>query len=853
MNKIVKAVISVLASGLFLSAATFCWFINENEINFPASFGSTKTAYFAGGDGTEENPYQINSPVHLYNLAWLQYFGYFNLNPEQNNGAAQSHFVLTDNVDMRGFGSAIPPIGTAQFPFIGSFNGNDKTISGVTVSDKRGTAADTLKTRPVNAAFNANDALLFTDVSETVCITGLFGVTGNYGGYTDGYAAEHPEFTQENAEKMTVKNFYADKLHIKSNAAQTLAGLAAGYVGSNFLNVGVYRGDISFASGAMGISALSGSDTVVSKYSLVGAYDENLVEWSAAPTGGAGAGFGGSIDMKTLSRRVGYMITSMLANNTNSFSTKSYAYQVTSNEDVLTSSGCLDTGAKYNLNVYKRGSYMAVSDSGFYYKSNSITSTNNKYLECLLGTETYLPLNINLEDMYLSATDAEKNKEISTTVSAIAGTYYYNDIYKNGIDGVRKESVSSNTGYIVGGDAGTTYVTTAYVRLKISHLNYGSNTTDKYTAGKTIYKSLRYNLNLSSSTYSYSNSANSSSVAYTGTNLDLVTNVGGTFYRIVDSYNSADTTSVVLSDLGTLNSGSLMRYNSVRTQFGTMLEDDFIYGLKFTRPPSSTATITGSNVSINGTDYTSYQFIKSAINFNLSQSGYMTAVLGGYDSDISNSYNQFGFSLFEVIRDSSNNIVTDSSKPGYTREITSVWQNANGDIKYNYGATAVDNNAPETGYTKVYDKYWYNSGDDGQIKHGTAYYVEIPLKAGDYCLGGVTSDSNKNSAYLMYLDIGANGASGGQTKKPYSMQSVDFVNSAAVVTDAAGEYPDFNDVTFSVAGVGSGSPYTVFERKTTAESEGTTKVSFNYFNITDVIPAPENYGEYNSALAPAYD
>lgn len=135
MNKIVKAVISVLASGLFLSAATFCWFINENEINFPASFGSTKTAYFAGGDGTEENPYQINSPVHLYNLAWLQYFGYFNLNPEQNNGAAQSHFVLTDNVDMSGFGSAIPPIGTAQFPFIGSFNGNDKTISGVTVSD----------------------------------------------------------------------------------------------------------------------------------------------------------------------------------------------------------------------------------------------------------------------------------------------------------------------------------------------------------------------------------------------------------------------------------------------------------------------------------------------------------------------------------------------------------------------------------------------------------------------------------------------------------------------------------------------------------------------------------------------
>lgn len=296
-------------------------------------------------------------------------------------------------------------------------------------------------------------------------------------------------------------------------------------------------------------------------------------------------------------------------------------------------------------------------------------------------------------------------------------------------------------------------------------MNFGGNTTNKYIAGETIYKSLRYNLNLSSSTYSYSNSAGSNSVAYTGTNLDLVTNVDGTFYRIVDSKNNTDTTSVVLSDLKTINSSSLSRYDSVRTQFASMLEDNLIYGLKFKKSPSSSATITGENISISGTTYDKYAFIKSAINFSLSQSGYMTAVLGGYDSDISYQYTQYGFKLYEVTRNE------DKSSINTFTEITSVWTNESGDIQYNLTDT--------TGYTKVYDSNWYNevsNGDYGKIQHGTAYYVEIPLKVGDYCLGGADSSGAYNSAYLMYLDIGANGASsGGGTTPTYKIEGVRFV------------------------------------------------------------------------------
>ncbi len=60
----------ILCLVLVFSATTFAWFIASNAITFPESFGSTDAnAYFAGGDGTAGNPYQISNAVHLYNLA----------------------------------------------------------------------------------------------------------------------------------------------------------------------------------------------------------------------------------------------------------------------------------------------------------------------------------------------------------------------------------------------------------------------------------------------------------------------------------------------------------------------------------------------------------------------------------------------------------------------------------------------------------------------------------------------------------------------------------------------------------------------------------------------------------------
>ena len=65
-------------SAVFLITSTLAWFSNNVIAVDEDISGSTKGAYFAGGQGTENDPYQIASPVHLYNLAWLQDIGYFN-------------------------------------------------------------------------------------------------------------------------------------------------------------------------------------------------------------------------------------------------------------------------------------------------------------------------------------------------------------------------------------------------------------------------------------------------------------------------------------------------------------------------------------------------------------------------------------------------------------------------------------------------------------------------------------------------------------------------------------------------------------------------------------------------------
>ena len=294
MKRIFRSLAALLIIVISFSAISFAWLASGKYLNFPSSFGGSATpAYFAGGDGSEEKPFRITNAVHLYNLAWLQYLGYFNRRDGFNNDRDQTYFELGKDVDMAG--RAIPPIGTEEYPFIGKFNGNGKTVKNLTISNKKGTGD--LVFSPTNANFS-NDNMLcrVNDSTKTqeIEIVGMFGVTGNYNKYLDTYANT---YTGLNKADVNVSNFYVDKIHVRSNSAKTLAGLAAGYIGGNFSNVGVYRSDIKFAANAQA-NGIAG-DGVLSKYSLVGAYNEDLITWDDGAIG-----FGNSIGIMSLFERV---------------------------------------------------------------------------------------------------------------------------------------------------------------------------------------------------------------------------------------------------------------------------------------------------------------------------------------------------------------------------------------------------------------------------------------------------------------------------------------------------------------------------------------------------------------------
>jgi len=75
-------------------------------------------AEFAGGSGTEEDPYLVATPADLDNV--------------RNHLGA--HFVQTQYIDLSGY-SNWTPIGTAANPFTGTYNGMGKKISNLTISE----------------------------------------------------------------------------------------------------------------------------------------------------------------------------------------------------------------------------------------------------------------------------------------------------------------------------------------------------------------------------------------------------------------------------------------------------------------------------------------------------------------------------------------------------------------------------------------------------------------------------------------------------------------------------------------------------------------------------------------------
>ena len=126
-------------------------------------------AEFAGGDGSEDNPYLIATPEHLNNV----------------RNHLNKHFRQTANINLSGYstGEGWEPIGASD-DFTGSFDGGGHTISGLVINrpaqDDIGLFAYAETTAKIR-----NLGLVGVKVTGSDCVGGLVG--GNRGQVTNSY------------------------------------------------------------------------------------------------------------------------------------------------------------------------------------------------------------------------------------------------------------------------------------------------------------------------------------------------------------------------------------------------------------------------------------------------------------------------------------------------------------------------------------------------------------------------------------------------------------------------------------------------------------------------------------------
>ncbi len=385
MKKKTKFIPYVLFSSIRMilasMALSLAWFVSIAKLD-PTGDASATGAYFAYGNGTQEKPFGISQPRHLYNLAWLQYMGKFN-ESDSDTGKKQTYFFeLAEDIDRTDY--ALPPIGTKSYPFIGNFNGNNHKITGLTVSNN----LNDFHQRPYSGVKES-------DFPDNVNIVGFFGVVGSY---------ENTAGLNYDSSTNQIINTGLVDLTVKSSSNTTLAGLAAGYVNGKLQGVAVNDSSFQFKENTSPTTITEN----LSDYSLVGyVKDESYLremEKSTSttnapsidnPIAGQGDGeWGASIDRKSryVNLQKKYLSATFPTYTTYEevkwdSSTSTWA-PITSTKQESTQNSAIngnyyftnrDTGTDSKGNSVKTASYTFAADDS-YYTSTKDARDNDPYV-----------------------------------------------------------------------------------------------------------------------------------------------------------------------------------------------------------------------------------------------------------------------------------------------------------------------------------------------------------------------------------------------------------------------------------------------------------------------------------------
>lgn len=447
----------ILAAGTATSAFTFSWFSNTNNVTNKTLEGHTAGAYFARGRGSSNDPYVINSPIHLYNLAWLYYIGYFD--------GQEPCFIIEKDLDMSGW--TLPPIGTKDHPFNGHLDGYDTTYSKTSQTEPV-----TIKNLTVSndfGSYNTHPANITSSTFTSPEITGLFG-----------YIAS--DSTSSSKPTPSVKNLYIDNETVTSKTSHALSGIVAGYVDGELEGIHLNNSKLDINSGTSNISGFNnisdytsvGYTTSKSSYvkNVTTLYEPYFVGKSsfADQSGGGGSGndWGASINMQTINRRINYMVSSY---------TK---YEKSGTATRFTQS------SRFNL-------YARYGQTGEWYW-NDQKATINGYANLAKGT--IIPLTINTDEAFV--TDGVKDKENEITLNSYA--YHITDFYDS--SSVQESDIiaNSNSGYFIGGgtmdDSGTIstssggylYIRRQLVSSAMSSAGQSSTQGTAYSSSSTIFR-----------------------------------------------------------------------------------------------------------------------------------------------------------------------------------------------------------------------------------------------------------------------------------------------------------------------------------------------------------------------------
>ena len=433
---------------------------------------------------------------------------------------------------------------------------------------------------------------------------------------------------------------------------------------------------------------------------------------------------------------------------------------------------------------------------GSYSAKNNMYTTNGAV--CYFYEGLHMPLNVDADTMFRlnedgDPTEVSGNNGAKTTVyyqgnehtvwrCATCGTEYIGENYSAsstctglpdaGHDSVKlykaeKADAKNNTGYLVGGGTGTS---NAFIRVRPYNMTkgtyaiyraFGKTAADGTAAvyNKATFQMLTVDAN--GNTYVIDDDDNTVNAGVFNTSSVSGNYTNGLTFAGTKTCSATDTTKWLKKYYEQNADGKEI---GVKSKLNEILNGQTLFhSLHFIpRINEKNPATTTFAANITGAIRQNYQAVNGTIDFTVSSPGYITVVAAtNFTSNITHTL----FSLFSIERDAANNI-SSFEKISTIHEKTK--KDANGKIvecTYVYNLAQIPSNDGYS-YTLVYNAEKQNQ----LIERNAVYYFEIPVNAGNFAIGCTGQyDENGNyvkttdyGAYLMYLDIGANGeATGG--------------------------------------------------------------------------------------------